>query len=319
MESTHRLAALAPSPVPSRRRGGECPTERRSLTHKFCIDGHEGYLTAGLYDDGTVGELFISDFGKEGSTLRGVFSAWATTLSIALQHGVPLESLVRKFAWMRFEPQGLTENPEIPHAHSIPDYVARWLTARFLDTDAQDELGVLTAEVKRRRAAALDAGTQPAGARARRARPGPAVHAVRRRVHGPHRRVRDLLDVRSQHRLRLARPALTRAGQRVPPVPPTVAAEAASGVAASAHSASHTIQIGAIRCPRTSSSSPRWPASSCPSWERRPTGSCVRSTGSTSGSTASRRRSSRSTASASRDWKRASRRNRRTPRARRRR
>ena len=72
---------------PPRRR---MPIERRSLTHKFCIDGHEGYLTAGLYDDGTVGELFISDVGKEGSTLRGVFSAWATTLSIALQHGVPL-------------------------------------------------------------------------------------------------------------------------------------------------------------------------------------------------------------------------------------
>ena len=80
--------------------------ERRSLTHKFCIAGHEGYLTAGLYDDGTVGELFITDFGKEGSTLRGVFSAWATTLSIALQHSVPLESLVRKFAYMRFEPRG---------------------------------------------------------------------------------------------------------------------------------------------------------------------------------------------------------------------
>ena len=149
-------------PRPSRRRGGACPTERRSLTHKFCVDGHEGYLTAGLYDDGTVGELFITDVGKEGSTLRGVFSAWATTLSIALQHGVPLESLVRKFAYMRFEPRGATDNPEIPQAHSIPDYVARWLASRFLDVDTQDELGVLTAEVKRRRAAALDGhGTAP--------------------------------------------------------------------------------------------------------------------------------------------------------------
>ena len=97
MESTHRLASeplseISPSEPPRRR----MPTERQSLTHKFCIDGHEGYLTAGLYDDGTVGELFISDVGKEGSTLRGVFSAWATTLSIALQHGVPLESLMRK-------------------------------------------------------------------------------------------------------------------------------------------------------------------------------------------------------------------------------
>ena len=317
MESTHRLAALARSPR-GHRSGGECRPSVESLTHKFCIDGHEGYLTAGLYDDGTVGELFISDFGKEGSTLRGVFSAWATTLSIALQHGVPLESLVRKFAWMRFEPQGLTENPEIPHAHSIPDYVARWLTARFLDTDAQDELGVLTAEVKRRRAAALDAGTAALRARARRARPGPAVHAVRRRVHGPHRRVRDLRDVRSQHRLRLARPR-ARAPDNASTSPADGRRPSGERLAASAHSASHTIQIGAIRCPRTSSSSPRWPVSSCPPWERRPTGSCVRSTGSTSGSTASRRRSSRSTASASRGWKRASRRNRRTPRARRRR
>jgi hypothetical protein len=118
MESVHRPAAeqRALAPPPRRR----MPTERRSLTHKFCVDGHEGYLTAGLYDDGTVGELFITDFGKEGSTLRGVFSAWATTLSIALQHGVPLESLVRKFAYMRFEPHGATDNPEIPKAHSIP-------------------------------------------------------------------------------------------------------------------------------------------------------------------------------------------------------
>ena len=108
MDPVHRLADErgAPEPPPRRR----MPTERRSLTHKFRVDGHEGYLTAGLYDDGTVGELFITDFGKEGSTLRGVFSAWATTLSISLQHGVPLESLVRKFAYMRFEPHGQTDN-----------------------------------------------------------------------------------------------------------------------------------------------------------------------------------------------------------------
>ena len=84
MESTHlpaseRLSQISPGGEPPRRR---MPIERRSLTHKFCIDGHEGYLTAGLYDDGTVGELFISDVGKEGSTLRGVFSAWATTLKL---------------------------------------------------------------------------------------------------------------------------------------------------------------------------------------------------------------------------------------------
>jgi ribonucleoside-diphosphate reductase alpha chain len=161
MKPVHRLTAeqRAPEPPPRRR----MPTERTSLTHKFCIDGHEGYLTAGLYDDGTVGELFISGVGKEGSTLRGVFSAWATTLSIALQYGVPLESLVRKFAYMRFEPYGQTENPEIPKAHSIPDYVARWLPSRFLDVHTQDALGVLTPAVNRRRAAAVD-GQRPAPA-----------------------------------------------------------------------------------------------------------------------------------------------------------
>jgi ribonucleoside-diphosphate reductase alpha chain len=166
MDSTHPLAGdphgeIEPSRAPTRRR---MPIERRSLTHKFCIDGHEGYLTAGMYDDGTIGELFISDVGKEGSTLRGVFSAWATTLSIALQHGVPLESLVRKFAYMRFEPRGATDNPEIPQAHSIPDYVARWLAGRFLDVGTQDELGVLTPAVKRRRDAGRDTAAPAASA-----------------------------------------------------------------------------------------------------------------------------------------------------------
>ena len=165
MESTHRLARPRPGPVPAPQRR-RMPTERRSLTHKFCIDGHEGYLTAGLYDDGTVGELFISDFGKEGSTLRGVFSAWATTLSIALQHGVPLESLVRKFAWMRFEPHGRDREPGDPARALDPGLRRALAAARFLDADAQDELGVLTAEVKRRRAAALDAARSTAPLRA---------------------------------------------------------------------------------------------------------------------------------------------------------
>src|SRR5688500_9841376 len=141
------------------------PTERRSLTHKFCVDGHEGYLTAGLYDGGTVGELFITDFGKEGSTLRGVFSAWATTLSIALQHGVPLESLVRKFAYMRFQPRGATDSPARPQAHSIPDACAGGRPPRFPAVATQEEPGVLPPAVKRRRAAALD-GHAPAPLRA---------------------------------------------------------------------------------------------------------------------------------------------------------
>ncbi len=135
---------------PKRRR---MPRERQSLTHKFSIGGHEGYITAGMYEDGTVGEIFLTDIGKEGSTLRGMMNAFATAISIALQYGVPLETLVRKFSYMRFEPEGMTSNPEIPFSKSLPDYIMRWLASRFLDTDLQEELGILTKEVRARKAA----------------------------------------------------------------------------------------------------------------------------------------------------------------------
>ncbi len=141
--------ALAQAP-PKRRR---MPRERQSLTHKFSIGGHEGYITAGMYEDGTVGEIFLTDIGKEGSTLRGMMNSFATAISIALQYGVPLETLVRKFSYMRFEPEGMTSNPEIPFAKSMPDYIMRWLASRFLDTDLQEELGILTKEVRARKAA----------------------------------------------------------------------------------------------------------------------------------------------------------------------
>jgi ribonucleoside-diphosphate reductase alpha chain len=129
------------------------PRERQSLTHKFSIGGHEGYITAGMYEDGTVGEIFLTDIGKEGSTLRGMMNAFATAISISLQYGVPLETLVQKFSYMRFEPEGITNNPEIPFAKSMPDYIMRWLASRFLDADAQEELGILTPEVRSRKAA----------------------------------------------------------------------------------------------------------------------------------------------------------------------
>ncbi|HTW42707.1 MAG TPA: vitamin B12-dependent ribonucleotide reductase [Solirubrobacteraceae bacterium] len=129
------------------------PRERQSLTHKFSIGGHEGYITAGMYEDGTVGEIFLTDIGKEGSTLRGMMNSFATAISIALQYGVPLETLVQKFSYMRFEPEGATGNPEIPFAKSMPDYIMRWLASRFLDADAQEELGILTPEVRARKAA----------------------------------------------------------------------------------------------------------------------------------------------------------------------
>jgi ribonucleoside-diphosphate reductase alpha chain len=129
------------------------PRERMSITHKFSLGGHEGYITAGMYEDGTVGEIFLTDIGKEGSTLRGMMNAFATAISIALQYGVPLEKLVEKFSYMRFEPEGITSNPEIPFAKSMPDYIMRWLASRFLDTDAQEELGILTPAVRARQSA----------------------------------------------------------------------------------------------------------------------------------------------------------------------
>jgi ribonucleoside-diphosphate reductase alpha chain len=154
--------ALAEAP-PKRRK---MPRERQSITHKFSIAGHEGYITAGMYEDGTVGEIFLTDIGKEGSTLRGMMNSFATLLSISLQYGVPLETLVRKFSYMRFEPEGMTSNPEIPFAKSMPDYIMRWLASRFLDADLQEELGILTPEVRARKAA-QDAASSHAGDTAR--------------------------------------------------------------------------------------------------------------------------------------------------------
>ncbi len=104
---------------------------RSALTHKFDIAGHEGYLTVGLFDDGMPGELFIT-MAKEGSTIGGLMDAVGTLTSMALQYGVPLEALVRKFAHQRFEPSGFTKNPEIRNASSITDYVFRWLALQFI-------------------------------------------------------------------------------------------------------------------------------------------------------------------------------------------
>ncbi|HEY0318254.1 MAG TPA: vitamin B12-dependent ribonucleotide reductase [Solirubrobacterales bacterium] len=134
------------TPKPERRK---MPRERESITHKFSIAGHEGYITAGKYDDDTVGEIFLTDIGKEGSTMRGLMNAFATAISLGLQYGVPLEVFVRKFSYMRFEPEGITGNPEIPFAKSLPDYIMRWLASRFIeDTETLEDLGILTQEVR---------------------------------------------------------------------------------------------------------------------------------------------------------------------------
>ncbi|MBV9300069.1 MAG: vitamin B12-dependent ribonucleotide reductase, partial [Verrucomicrobia bacterium] len=113
---------------PSRNR---MPDTRVSLTHKFEIAGHEGYITVGLYDSGQPGELFIQ-MAKEGSTIGGLMDTVATLTSLALQYGVPLESLVKKFAYQRFEPSGFTKNPDIRNATSITDYIFRWLGCQFI-------------------------------------------------------------------------------------------------------------------------------------------------------------------------------------------
>ena len=107
------------------------PDERNSVTHKFSIGGHEGYITVGLYEDGTPGEVFIS-MAKEGSTISGLMDTLATSISYGLQYGVPLKFLVEKFSHVRFEPSGWTGNPQVPYAKSIIDYIFRWLGARFL-------------------------------------------------------------------------------------------------------------------------------------------------------------------------------------------
>jgi ribonucleoside-diphosphate reductase alpha chain len=130
------------------------PVERESITHKFSIGSHEGYITAGKYDDGSVGEIFLTDIGKEGSTMRGMMNAFATAVSIGLQYGVPLEVFVKKFSYVRFEPEGITRNTEIPFAKSMPDYIMRWLASRFLeDPELLEDLGIMTAEVRARREA----------------------------------------------------------------------------------------------------------------------------------------------------------------------
>jgi ribonucleoside-diphosphate reductase alpha chain len=121
------------------------PDERHSITHKFDIQGHEGYIHAGLYDDGTPGEIFLT-MAKEGSTISGMMDAFATQTSLALQYGVPLRVMVNKFSHMRFEPSGFTKNPELPIAKSLMDYVFRWLASRFLDQEDQDAVGVVRRE-----------------------------------------------------------------------------------------------------------------------------------------------------------------------------
>jgi len=128
-----------------RTRRRKLPNERDSITHKFSIGGHEGYLTVGKYEDGAPGEIFIK-MAKEGSTLSGIMDAFALSVSIALQYGVPLRALVDKFVNSRFEPSGYTGNPNIRYAKSVVDYIGRWLGGKFISPDYLDDAPVQTAE-----------------------------------------------------------------------------------------------------------------------------------------------------------------------------
>jgi ribonucleoside-diphosphate reductase alpha chain len=133
------LEQLGVAPTAVRRK---LPDERESITHKFSIGGHEGYITVGKYEDNSPGEIFIT-MAKEGSTISGLMDSFATMTSLALQHGVPLPLLVDKFTHTRFEPSGFTKNPEIPMAKSIMDYIFKWLATKFLDRESQNAAGVI--------------------------------------------------------------------------------------------------------------------------------------------------------------------------------
>jgi ribonucleoside-diphosphate reductase alpha chain len=133
-----KAAAAAAVAGPTRRR---LPDERHAITHKFDIAGHEGYITVGLFEDGTPGELFLV-MAKEGSTISGFADAFAQAISYALQYGVPLQDLVDKFSHVRFEPSGMTKNPDVRFAKSIVDYIFRWMAAKFLSPEAQYRAGV---------------------------------------------------------------------------------------------------------------------------------------------------------------------------------
>ena len=118
----------------ARARRRKLPDERKSVTHKFSVGGHEGYIIVGMYEEGAPGEIFIK-MAKEGSTLSGFMDGLALSISIGLQYGVPLKALVDKLTNTRFEPSGFTKNPSIRYSSSVLDYISRWLGSNFLSSD----------------------------------------------------------------------------------------------------------------------------------------------------------------------------------------
>ena len=220
---------------PTRRK---LPDERQAITHKFDVAGHEGYITVGLFEDGTPGEIFLV-MAKEGSTISGFADAFAQAISYALQYGVPLQTLVDKFSHSRFEPSGMTKNPEVRFAKSIVDYIFRWMATKFLSTDAQFRAGVNLREEPRRRGhpGLADSGlggvrrTRSAGRRGRgpqrcdeaedlrvrrHAQPGRRTAVQHLRVdHDPQRQLLQVRELRHDQRLRVR--AFTSMAGRVRP------------------------------------------------------------------------------------------------------
>jgi ribonucleoside-diphosphate reductase alpha chain len=130
------------------------PVERNEIGRKFQVGEYEGYIHVGLFPEGDPGDIFV-DIAKEGTTLAGLMNAFMIAVSVGMQYGVPLEVFVSKFAHMRFEPSGMTNDPDIRIAKSIPDYIFRWMGKRFLDGDRQAELGIMSQAVREQMAAGL--------------------------------------------------------------------------------------------------------------------------------------------------------------------
>jgi ribonucleoside-diphosphate reductase alpha chain len=154
--------------APKRRR---LPDDRTEVGRKFKVGEYEGYIHVGLFEDGTPGDIFV-DIAKEGTTLAGLMNSFMISVSLGLQYGVPLEVYVSKFSHMRFEPSGMTNDPDIRIAKSIVDYIFRWMGKKFLSADQQEEAGILTPEVKARLAAAYAAGEAAAPSAVEAAPPG---------------------------------------------------------------------------------------------------------------------------------------------------
>ena len=193
------------------------PDERKALTHKFDIQGHEGYITVGLFEDGQPGEIFLV-MAKEGSTISGFADAFAQAISYALQYGVPLQALVDKFSHVRFEPSGMTRNPEIRFAKSIVDYIFRWMASKFLSAEAQFHAGVNGRELDEADGGVRDQRRRRRGGIRRRRSQAPRVAIAvldhpesgrraavldLRRDHDPQRRLLQVHELRQHQRLRV--------------------------------------------------------------------------------------------------------------------